>query len=364
MSEHLLTRRQFKSLPISDRFFDSLKADYAEFESWYTKKGDNTAFVFTNPDTEQIDGFLYVKVEHGAVNDVTPPLPDRKWLKVGTFKVNPHGTRLGERFIKRCFDVAISNDCDSLYVTIFEKHSALVSLFKRFGFKLEGIKKTANGEELVLCRILTENGFAASADYPCIPYDPKRIFALSIYPQWHSRLLPDSLLKTETASAVIEDTSHTNSIDKIYLTAMKGVETLATGDTLVIYRTKDNGSAHYTSVVTTVCVVQGISHISSFETSQAFVDHCLPYSIFDANELNSFYNTKKYPWLIHFTYNLALTKRINRKALIEDIGLDPSIYWGFFQISREQFINILKRSGDYEKVRSLIYSPTLRRSNS
>ncbi|WP_342376313.1 hypothetical protein NVS55_34245 [Myxococcus stipitatus] len=57
-----LERLQFKNISLSDPFFDSLKADYKEFPSWFAKKAEDSAYVFKN---EQgfIDGFLYVKIE-------------------------------------------------------------------------------------------------------------------------------------------------------------------------------------------------------------------------------------------------------------------------------------------------------------
>ena len=43
-------------------------------------------------------------------------------------------------------------------------------------------------------------------------------------------------------------------------------------------------------------------------------------------------------------YNIALPKRIVRHDLINNIGLDRNEYWGFFQLSDDQFDAILKRS--------------------
>jgi hypothetical protein len=191
--------------------------------------------------------------------------------------------------------------------------------------------------------------------YPRIPIRKDRHFVLSLYPQWHSRLLPDSLLKTENTS-ILKDVSHTNSIHKIYLTAMHGVDQLKRGDTLLIYRTAEGGSAYHTSVVTSLCVVEELFHISHYATEEAFLDYCKPYSIFTEVELRTFYRMKKYPWLIRFTYNLALSKRLNRKALLEEVGLAADTYWGFFQLPTNQLKTILKLSGDYEKARSLVYS--------
>ncbi|MCZ2221993.1 hypothetical protein NUW87_11590, partial [Corynebacterium pilbarense] len=53
----------------------------------------------------------------------------------------------------------------------------------------------------------------------------------------------DSILKNEDPVLLIKDTSHTNSIHKIYLTAMEGTDRLKTGDTLVIYRTASDGKS-------------------------------------------------------------------------------------------------------------------------
>lgn len=50
-------------------------------------------------------------------------------MKIGTMKINPHGTRLGERFIKVAFNKALEYNLDEIYVTVFEHHEALVSLF-------------------------------------------------------------------------------------------------------------------------------------------------------------------------------------------------------------------------------------------
>ncbi len=300
-------------------------------------------------------GSFTLKVEEGSVPDTSPPLPPAKRLKIGTFKINPHGTRLGERFLKRAFDIAVDQQVDALYVTVFAKHAGLVDLFLRYGFVQNALKQTANGQELVLERRLHVVAGDVVLDYPRFPFRPDRHFVLSLYPQWHSRLLPDSLLKNESSS-ILQDVSHTNSIHKIYLTAMSGVDQLRRGDTLMIYRTASGGPAYYTSVITSLCVVEELTNISNFPTLEHFLEYCAPYSIFNEPELREFYIKRKYPWVIRFTYNLALQKRPNRKALLEIVGLNSSTYWGFFALSTNQLVSILKLSGDYEKASSIVYS--------
>lgn len=346
--------QQFKEIDLGDPFFDSLKLDYAEFGTWFSKKGESKANIFKT-EMGQIDGFLYLKIEEEAVTDIRPSLPKAKRLKIGTFKINPHGTRLGERFLKRAFDIAVTNHVASLYVTVFEKHTALVQLFLKYGFQKVGTKGTSNGEESVFERRLDVVSGDVVLDYPRIPLKGDRHFLLSIHPKWHTRLLPDSLLSNESAS-ILQDVSHTNSIHKIYLTNMNGVSNLKRGDTLFIYRTQEGGSAYYTSVVTSICVVEELIHMSKFASEVDFKNYCRPYSVFDDNELSDFYVNNRYPWIIRFTYNMALSKRLNRKILIEEVGLVANQYWGFFQISTENFKQIVKLSNDYEKTRSIVYT--------
>jgi hypothetical protein len=48
------------------------------------------------------------------------------------------------------------------------------------------------------------------------------------------------------------------------------------------------------------------------------------------------------------TYNVALKKRIVRHDLIEEIGLERNQYWGFFELTNEQF-NKIAMKGDATK---------------
>lgn len=352
----LLRREKFCDVDLSDPFFDSLKLDYLGFDEWFRNKAQNEALIFRSPEGS-LEGFLFLKEEVGAVTDVCPNLENGRRLKIGTFKINPHGTRLGERFVKRALDIAVSANIDELYVTVFEKHTALVKLFKKYGFIKVGEKNSLSGRESVYLRKLSDVWGDVVLDYPRIPFKKNRHFVLSLYPRWHSRLLPDSLLNTENSS-ILDDVSSTNSIHKIYLTAMSGVEQLLRGDTLMIYRTAaEGGSAYYTSVITSLCVVEAVKNINEFSDLADFLAYCSSYSIFTRIELESFYQTRKYPWIILFSYNLALTKRPNRKALLEEVGLAANIYWGFFNLTTPQLKLILKLSEDYEKTRSLVYSP-------
>lgn len=95
-----LVRKKFEEINLADQFFDSLKSDYKEFEEWFARKSDDFAYIHEKEDGA-INGFLYLKIENEAVTDIDPALPPAKRVKVGTFKIDAHGTKLGERFIKK-----------------------------------------------------------------------------------------------------------------------------------------------------------------------------------------------------------------------------------------------------------------------
>ncbi|MGY6217842.1 hypothetical protein ACW73L_22025 [Methylolobus aquaticus] len=335
-----LTYKQFADIDLADPFFDSLKQDYAEFEQWFARKAADSAYVFYS-DTGFLDGFLYLKIENEVVEDVQPPLPPARRVKVGTLKINPHGTRLGERFLKKIFDHAVTQAANEIYVTVFDKHEALIALFQRYGFRQRATKTTANGTELVLVKTMTDVSGGVLDRYPLMKLADNSIYLLSLYPQWHTRLLPDSILKNEDSS-IVQDVSHTNSIHKVYLAAMRGMENLRPGDVVLIYRTSDGaGPAHYRSVATSVCVIEEYRSIHSFTSKDDFMAYCSPYCVFEEHELNQFWHKKSYPHVIRFTYNFALPKRVTRGRMIEEMGFDAGGYWGFMRLSLEQFRSVI-----------------------
>lgn len=341
MSE--LSYAPISSVPVSDGFFDTLRADYPGFDDWLQRKVAESAYVARREDGG-IDGFLYLKLEDGAVSDVQPALAPAKRLKVGTLKVNPHGTRLGERLLKKVFDHATEHDVEEIYVTVFPKHAKLIELFARYGFRKVGAKTGPGGVEDVMVRSLRTLSGDVTRDYPLIDMSARK-FLLSLYPVWHTRLLPDSKLHTESPD-IVKDVSHTNSIHKVYLTGMKGTEQLRRGDLLLIYRTGDGqGPAHYRAVATSICTVEEVRDISSFANADELLEYCAPYSVFTEQELRGFWTNRKYPTLIRFTYNAALKKRLTRAELIENNVIDANAYAGFATLTDAGFKVVVERGG-------------------
>lgn len=90
-----MKQNKFCDIDLSDPFFDSLKQDYPEFSEWYTKKAKKGAKAFIQKDDQgKLQGFLYMKHETEELNDINPPMPAASRLKVGTFKIDAHKTKL------------------------------------------------------------------------------------------------------------------------------------------------------------------------------------------------------------------------------------------------------------------------------
>ncbi|OQQ07144.1 N-acetyltransferase [Vibrio splendidus] len=340
--ENLLIQK-FSEINLDDPFFDTLKADYEEFSHWFVKKSDNTALVLYNG-TGAIEGFLYCKYEIGPGNDTNPLLPDTHHMKVGTFKFNPMQTRRGDRYLKKIFDYALakSPNVDDIYVTVFgKKHQYLSDLFKRYGFEEYATKTTENGTENVLLRDLSKVTGDVDKDYPFVQTKGNNKYLLSIYPQHHTKLFPDSRLITEGAN-IVKDISHSNSIHKVYICGMGGVLDFKRGDVVVIYRTSDKqGPAEYRAVATSVCVIEDVHTTADYSSEDEFVKACVKFSVFDENELRLIYRQGKYRYVINFTYNAALPKRPTRQKLADEAGLNRDIYWGVMQLTDQQFDNIV-----------------------
>lgn len=335
--------KTFEEVDLNDIFFDSLKADYPDFVNWFLRKSEENAYVQYD-EFGKIMGFLYLKLEYGKVDDVIPSIQADKILKVGTFKINAHGTKLGEQFIKVILDKAVEQKVDVCYVTIFPKHGSLVNLVNYFGFEYYGTKGVGDNKENVYLRRMNYITGDINKDYPYVNIEKTKKYLLGIYPQYHSVMFPDSILNTERRE-IITDVSYTNSIHKIYVCSMYNIEKLNYGDIIVMYRTAELGrSAKYSAVATSIGVVEEVKVQSEFNTFDEFYDYACQYSVFDKTDLYKWYN-KGGCKAIKMTYNVAFKKRLNRNMLIEEVGIDSELYWGFLQLTDEQFFEIATRGG-------------------
>lgn len=334
---------KFSQVDLSDPFFDSLKAQYSEFPTWFAKKSaaDEPVYVIEKAPHAGLRGFIYLKIEDGPLDDVTPPRPAARRLKVGTLKIDAHGTKLGERMIKKIFDHAIAEGAEEIYVTVFDTHSKLIKLFERYGFEEVAAKTTPNGTELVLVRTMSADTGDILKDYPFVHVAGRRFWLLAIYPAYHSHLFPDSILNTESPD-ILQDVSHTNTIHKVYVGGVPLTQ-MSPGDVVVPYRTTDDkGPALYRSVATSVCVVEEARGRKQLGSDDGLIAFAAEHSVFDEAELRAKFAAVKPLYAVRMTYNLALAKRPIRQQLLQDVGISEQPIWQLRELTRAQFERILE----------------------
>ncbi len=309
-------KASFGELDLKDEFFTSFKEDYLGYEKWFNKKADETAYVCLAED--KLIALLYLKIENKGedYSDINPQLSPKKRLKIGTFKVTLNGYRLGERFIKIIFDNALLYKVEEIYVTIFNKRieqQRLISLLEEYGFYYHGLKHSIGGEELVYVRSCER---LANRSNPKLTYPffskAGNIFLVPIYPEYHTELFPDSILRTESPLEYVENEPHRNAISKVYIS--RSIEkNINAGDILLFYRT----GGLYKSVITTIGIAEKI--YDNIPTVKDFIELCRQRSVFTDKQLIEQwqYNKKIKPFIVNFLYVYSLPKRINLHRLIE-----------------------------------------------
>ena len=220
---------------------------------------------------------------------------------------------------------------------------------KEWGFEYHGTKTTPNGREEVYIRDFTPK-FNVENPKLTFPFLSRKanIFMVPIWPAYHTELLPDSILTTESPYDFVENQPHRNAISKVYL-SRSFVKDVARGDTLVFYRTAaQDRSAYYSSVITTLAIAEGI--IDNITNENDFILKCRKRSIFSDAELSKWWNFKPQyrPFIINFlyTHSFPTGHRINRQKLLE-LGVlsgEENEIRGLKKISQEQFQSILKES--------------------
>lgn len=329
---------KFREVSLDDPFFDSLKATYVEFADWFARKADENVYVVV--ERGKISGMIYLKQETGAIADIDPPLPEGVWLKVGTLKIEGRGTKLGERIIKKIFDTALAQDAGGIYITVFDVHKKLIELFEKFGFRKYATKTTINGIEVVLVRSLRKVIGNLMDDYPLIRTAGQRAWLLAVYPEYHSRLLPDSILTNEPLE-IVQDVSHTNTIHKVYIGRLP-LTRMSRGDAVILYRTTDHKApAYYRSVATSVCVIEDVHRKNYFSSADNFVSYCRPHSVFSKEELRDKFAAWSRLYVAKMTYNAAFERRTTRGRLLEEAHVSEQPRWDLRELSQAQFRQIL-----------------------
>lgn len=341
-------KEYFGNVDLSDSFFDTFKDAYYGFEKWFNGKSNEEAYV-CRTDEKRIMGFLYIKTENEDenYNDISPVFVPKKRLKIGTFKVETSGFRLGERFIKIIFDNARKRDVDEIYVTLFEDKpelKALEILLEFWGFVRYGTKTSHGKEEAVFVKDMRNFYLERSVvkNFPNMLYNRQK-FILPILPKYHTTLLPDSKLNTENEVDFIENHAHSYALEKVYI-SWAPENNICPGDFLLFYRMGEDGSIKkYSSVLTSLGMVESVTRPKS---KDELLKLCKNRSVFTEQDLDYFWNNHSFNLkVLKFVYVASLQKRptldfLQQQGIVQVAkGARP-----FTRITDEQFNMILDES--------------------
>jgi len=114
-------------------------------------------------------------------------------------------------------------------------------------------------------------------------------------------------------------------------------------DILMFYRTKKARAGYYTSVATTLGVVENVA--TSISSLERFIMLCRKRSVFTDAELAKYWNRNPLsrPFVVNFIHTHSFPKRPNLKMLLEH-GVISEAPRGFEQISDDAFASLLNLS--------------------
>ena len=301
----------FGNLNVNDHFFDTFKKDYPGFEGWFARKCDEEAYI-CNDDKNNILGFLYLKTEEEteAYPYMQPAFLPKRRLKVGTFKVESTGFRLGERFIKIIFDNALKRKVDEIYVTLFEDRQelgALQELFERWGFFRYGKNTSTGKEEAVFVKKLNtyDSTLSPKKNFPNIQRNVGK-FIMPIEARWHTHLIPDSQLRTENLVNFLGKDACKYALQKVYVSWAPSTNGAKPGDLVFFYRMGETeGRKGFESVLSTLCFIDEIKR--AFKSENELLRYCQNRSVFSEADLKSFWRRK--------SSSLSVVKFIQVKSL-------------------------------------------------
>jgi predicted nucleic acid-binding protein len=334
----------FGNIDLNDDFFITFKEDYPDFSNWFNKKSEETAYVCKLG--EEVAAFLFLKIEdkNEIYYDINPSFQPKIRLKIGTLKVSLNGYKLGERFLKIIFDNALRFKVDEIYVTLFDRRSGqerLINLLEDFGFLRHGTKQNLSSNELVYVRNIAKemDSINPRLTYPFFSRS-SRTFLVPIYPEYHTELFPDSILRNESPNDFVENEPFRNAISKVYI-SRSFFRDLTSGDIIIFYRT----GGLYKSVISTIGIVENV--VTDIKDSQHFIRLCRKRSVFTDNQLIKHWDYKSNrPFIVNFLYAYSFPKRLNMHRLIEmgvisDVNSAPR---GFERINQELFSRILEET--------------------
>lgn len=313
-----------------DKFFDSLRDGYPEFDDWWrTKcvKQHRPCWVVYDED-EKLAGLIVRKDEvRGDTDAITPA---DKILKICTFKVAPEnrGVKLGELLLKQVLWYAQRNNYELAYLTTYEDQVALMDLLEYYGFRSPG--KNDNGEFIYERKFSSDalvplddksNFEQARENYPRFLVDENtRGFGIPIQEDYHDTLYPDLWKPIQPdlfsgASRAETITRPGNTIRKVYLCRAQS-KLGAPGSLLFFYKSSSKNPP--SQAITTLGVLESVTLAASTKELMQLTGGR---SVYSEERLDAFEASPERPVKVINYLLIAYIKPAISKNELQDMGV-------------------------------------------
>lgn len=224
------------AIDLQASFFDSLRADYAEFDTWWkTKVVRNDRHTIVIGDSGSPVGLAVLKPEADGPFGLGDSV-----LKICTFKIaeGSQQARLGELLLRAVIDYATEQHLPVCYVTAYPSKRPLIDWLSHFGFA--EIACQPDGEIAMAKHLRPPDGARRlPALEHAVKYGPRNLLidqahVVPIQKRYHRRIFPDS----QTQLSLLENEPCGNAIRKAYL-CRSSTRKLRQGDTLLFLQTGD-----------------------------------------------------------------------------------------------------------------------------
>lgn len=263
---------------VTDPFFVSLQTDYPDFLKWYQSCKDKKrpCWVIQHKKNSIAALIIYKSEstkdakEKKELQDMG--VPGNVVLKLCLFKVGDgnQGEKYGELLLKRAMNFSYDNDFDTTYLTVFPKHTRLITLIEKFGFKKCGTK----GKEDVYFKF-TKVGSSPDLSKPFEFHKnfwPRLIskgvdkYFIPIIPEYHNRLFPEAAKKYAGSSSTAQNLPQTpgNAIRKVYV-CNSMTTSMKSGSLVFFYRSQ-------TSAITSIGVLESYHIANDFKELKKLAD--------------------------------------------------------------------------------------------
>lgn len=264
---------KMEKLDINDRFFNTFKQEYFPYYcDWFKKKGKDSVYV-SRYDNDKIQAILKLKIENEKedYSNISPIFSPQRRLKICSLKVEYTGQKMGERFLFICFQTAIDNAVEQIYITIFPNSSQrkrLVGILKQWGFFYWGTKD--NNEHVYVKDMQPSNKLNIRENYPFCSFTHSG-FIIPIHKLYASDLLPSFDINDDNDDVA----PYKCSIKKV-LTLYADNAMLRNGSVLMFYNMSSNKAERG---VIAIGIAENVYR--NFENSERYLSRCRKRSILD-----------------------------------------------------------------------------------